>query len=165
MLSGISFLEFAVDEASAAALGALLQRLGFRRAGEHRSKAVTLYRCGDIHFVLNADPNGVAHEHFVEHGASICAVALRTDDPVRSLNRAVAVAMAQGPAAGLSLVDDLAAAGDLDGYHLLHSARADLYRRLGESAEAAQAYRRALALVSNDSERRFLERRLREVEA
>jgi RNA polymerase sigma-70 factor (ECF subfamily) len=82
--------------------------------------------------------------------------------PIVSLNRAVAVAMVQGPRAALAVIDRLA--GDLDGYHLLHSARADLYRRLGESAEAAQAYRRALSLVSNDSERRFLERRLREVE-
>jgi RNA polymerase sigma-70 factor (ECF subfamily) len=83
--------------------------------------------------------------------------------PIVSLNRAVAVAMVQGPRAGLALIDALAAAGDLDNYHLLDAARADLLRRLGSSAEAAKAYERALALVSNDSERRFLERRLREV--
>ena len=71
--------------------------------------------------------------------------------------------MALEPA--LALVDALAAAGDLDGYHLLHAARADLLRRLGASAEAATSYTRALALVTNDSERRFLERRLREVTA
>jgi RNA polymerase sigma-70 factor (ECF subfamily) len=85
--------------------------------------------------------------------------------PIVSLNRAVAVAMASGPEAGLEIVDRLAASGDLDGYHLLHAARADLLRRLGDKAEAAKSYRRALELVSNDSERRFLERRLREVEA
>ncbi len=85
--------------------------------------------------------------------------------PIVSLNRAVAVAMADGAGAGLTLIDALAAAGDLDGYHLLHAARADLLRRVGSSAEAAKSYERALALVTNDSERRFLERRLREVQA
>ena len=85
--------------------------------------------------------------------------------PIVSLNRAVAVAMASGPEAALEIVDRLAAAGDLDNYHLLHAARADLLRRLGSAAEAAKSYRRALELVTNDSERRFLERRLREVQA
>jgi RNA polymerase sigma-70 factor, ECF subfamily len=83
--------------------------------------------------------------------------------PVVSLNRAVAVAMADGPRPGLAILDSLAASGDLDGYHLLHAARADLLRRLGSSVEAAKSYQRALSLVTNDSERRFLERRLREV--
>jgi RNA polymerase sigma-70 factor (ECF subfamily) len=84
--------------------------------------------------------------------------------PIVSLNRAVAVAMAAGPRDGLALIEALAATGDLDGYHLLHAARADLLRRVGSSAEAAESYQRALALVTNDSERRFLERRLREVQ-
>jgi len=84
--------------------------------------------------------------------------------PVVALNRAVAVAMASGPAAALEIVNRLAAASDLDGYHLLHAARADLLRRMGSWAEAAESYRRALELVTNDSERRFLERRLREVQ-
>jgi RNA polymerase sigma-70 factor (ECF subfamily) len=83
--------------------------------------------------------------------------------PIVSLNRAVAVAMADGPQPALALIDALAATGDLDGYHLLHAARADLLRRIGSSVEAAKSYLRALALVTNDSERRFLERRLREV--
>ncbi|HME08148.1 MAG TPA: RNA polymerase sigma factor [Bryobacteraceae bacterium] len=83
--------------------------------------------------------------------------------PIVSLNRAVAVAMARGPVPALALVDALAAEGDLDNYHLLHSARADLLRRIGSSEEAAKSYERALELVTNDSERRFLERRLREV--
>jgi RNA polymerase sigma-70 factor (ECF subfamily) len=78
-----------------------------------------------------------------------------------SLNRAAAVAMADGPGPGLALIEALA--GQLDDYYLLHSARADLLRRLGSSAEAATSYARALALVTNDTERRFLERRLREV--
>jgi RNA polymerase sigma-70 factor (ECF subfamily) len=81
-----------------------------------------------------------------------------------SLNRAVAVAMADGPQAGLALIDGLASTGELDGYHLLHAARADLLRRVGASSEAAKSYVRALELVTNDSERRFLERRLREVQ-
>jgi RNA polymerase sigma-70 factor (ECF subfamily) len=83
--------------------------------------------------------------------------------PIVSLNRAVAVAMVHGPLAALELIDALAAEGDLDNYHLLHSARADLLRRAGSSEEAAKSYGRALALVTNDSERFFLERRLREV--
>ena len=82
-----------------------------------------------------------------------------------SLNRAVAVAMAHGPRPALAIMDRLAAEGGLDKYHLLHSARADLLRRSGFSAEAADAYAQALALVSNSSERRFLERRLRDVQS
>lgn len=85
--------------------------------------------------------------------------------PIVSLNRAVAVAMAEGPQAGLTLVDAIAATSDLENYHLLHAVRADLLRRIGSSAEAAKSYERALALVTNDSERRFLERRLREVQS
>jgi RNA polymerase sigma-70 factor (ECF subfamily) len=85
--------------------------------------------------------------------------------PIVSLNRAVAIAMVDGPQRSLALVDALAAAGDLDGYHLLHAARADLLRRLGRTPEAATSYARAAALASNDSERRFLERRLREVQS
>ena len=85
--------------------------------------------------------------------------------PIVSLNRAVAVAMVDGPQAALALIDALAAAGDLDDYHLLHAARADLLRRAGLPAEAAESYARALELVTNDSERRFLERRLREVQS
>jgi RNA polymerase sigma-70 factor (ECF subfamily) len=85
--------------------------------------------------------------------------------PIVSLNRAVAVAMADGPAEGLKLIDELSAAGGLENYHLLHAARADLLRRLGDNAEAAQSYQRALDLVSNESERRYLERRMREVES
>lgn len=83
---------------------------------------------------------------------------------VVSLNRAVAIAMVEGPRRGLALIDELASAGDLDDYHLLHAARADLLRRLGNNAAAAESYRRALALVSNASERRFLERRLSQMQ-
>jgi RNA polymerase sigma-70 factor (ECF subfamily) len=83
--------------------------------------------------------------------------------PIVSLNRAVAVSMVDGPHRALAAIDALAASGALDGYHLLHAARADLLRRSGSLAEAATSYTRALELVTNDSERRFLERRLREV--
>ena len=81
--------------------------------------------------------------------------------PIVSLNRAVAVAMASGPGSALALIDSLAP--ELNDYHLLHAARADLLRRMGSRQEAAQSYERALRLVTNESERRFLERRLREV--
>jgi RNA polymerase sigma-70 factor, ECF subfamily len=83
--------------------------------------------------------------------------------PVVSLNRAVAVAMAEGPERGLELMEELAAESDLENYHLLHAARADMQRRLGRAAEAAREYEKALGLVTNESERRYLERRLREV--
>ncbi len=83
--------------------------------------------------------------------------------PVIELNRAAAIAMRDGPAAGLAIVDAILARGDLDGYHLAHSARADLCRRLGRSDEARAAYQRALELVRQEPERRFLERRLREI--
>jgi len=83
---------------------------------------------------------------------------------VVSLNRAVAVAMVHGPLAALGIIDELVASGDLEGYHLLHAARADLLRRAGKMAEAAESYRRAVALATNESERRYLERRLREVQ-
>jgi RNA polymerase sigma-70 factor, ECF subfamily len=85
--------------------------------------------------------------------------------PVVSLNRAAAIAMVAGPRAALALVDAIAAGGELERYHLLHAARADLLRRLGSLADAAKSYAQALALVTNDAERRFLERRLREVSA
>ena len=85
--------------------------------------------------------------------------------PIVSLNRAVAVAMVDGPRTALALIDAIATAGDLDDYHLLHSARADLLRRIGSTEEAVKSYARALEQVTNDSERRFLERRLHEVQA
>ncbi len=83
--------------------------------------------------------------------------------PVVALNRAVAVAMRDGPAAGLELIDAILARGELTGYHLAHAARADLCRRLGRTAEARASYQQALALARQEPERRFLERRLREL--
>ena len=84
--------------------------------------------------------------------------------PIVSLNRAAAIAMVEGPQRALALVDALADGGELDRYHLFHAARADLLRRLGSAAQAVKSYERALSLVTNDAERRFLERRLREVQ-
>ena len=83
--------------------------------------------------------------------------------PIVSLNRAVAVAMAEGPEPALALIDRLTS--NLGQYHLLHAARADLLRRIGSNAEAAKSYEQAFALATNESERRFLQRRLREVRA
>jgi RNA polymerase sigma-70 factor (ECF subfamily) len=85
--------------------------------------------------------------------------------PVVELNRAVATGMADGPAAGLALLDALAASGTLAGYHLLPAARADLLRRLERHAEAAEAYSDALALAGTDAERRYLSRRVAEATA
>jgi RNA polymerase sigma-70 factor, ECF subfamily len=83
-------------------------------------------------------------------------------NPVVELNRAVAVAMADGPAAGLSIVDELSESGALAGYHLLPATRADLLRRLDRTGEAAAQYRVALDLATTDTERRYLRRRLAE---
>jgi RNA polymerase sigma-70 factor (ECF subfamily) len=89
---------------------------------------------------------------------------LRTDpSPIVELNRAVAVAMRDGPAKGLALVDELLTSGELATYHLAHAARADFCRRLGKSSEARASYERALVLTKQEPERRFLEKRLAEL--
>ena len=96
--------------------------------------------------------------------ASLYEVLLRIDpSPVVELNRAVAVAMRDGPAAGLALIDALFARGELAEYHLAHAARADFCRRLGQIADAKVSYKRAIGLVKQEPERRFLEQRLREL--
>jgi RNA polymerase sigma-70 factor (ECF subfamily) len=86
-----------------------------------------------------------------------------TPSPVIGLNRVAAVAMRDGPSAGLVLIDAILAGGDLANYHLAHAARADLCRRLGRTAEARKSYQRALSLTHQEPERRFLERRLSEL--
>src|SRR4029453_12751600 len=91
-------------------------------------------------------------------------VLLRTDpSPVIELNRAVAVAMRDGPAAGLVLVEAILDRGDLQDYRFAHAARAELHRRLGRKAEARDSFERALSLTRQEPERRFLERRLAEL--
>ena len=93
-------------------------------------------------------------------------VLLRADpSPVIELNRAAAVAMRDGPEAGLRLIDDLLARGELADYHLAHSARAELLRRLGRTVDAADSYERALGLTEQEPQRRFIERRLGELHA
>ncbi len=90
-------------------------------------------------------------------------LAAQAPSPVVELNRAVAIAMSDGPAAGLVLVDAVSASGQLDAYPYLHAARADLLRRLGRRDEAASAYRRARELTANAPEQAYLDRRIREV--
>jgi RNA polymerase sigma-70 factor (ECF subfamily) len=85
--------------------------------------------------------------------------------PVVELNRAVAVAMRDGPEVGLALVDAILARGDLTGYHLAHAARADLLRRAGRHDAARLAYERALSLTQQEAERRYLEQRLAQLPA
>jgi RNA polymerase sigma-70 factor (ECF subfamily) len=93
--------------------------------------------------------------------ASLYDVLMRmSPSPIVELNRAVAIAMRDGPDSGLAIVDGLLSQGDLDNYHLAHSARADFCRRLGRNAEARQSYVRALELTQQEPERRFLLRRL-----
>ena len=104
---------------------------------------------------------GIPYGETISYGE----LARRAPSPVVELNRAVAVAYLDGPAAGLALVDRLAAAGALTGYYLMHATRADLLRRLGRRDEAAEAYRAALARVGTEPERAFLRRRLAEVSA
>jgi RNA polymerase sigma-70 factor (ECF subfamily) len=88
-----------------------------------------------------------------------------TPSAVVALNHAVAVSLSQGPEAGLALVESIESEGQLHDYHLLPAARADMLRRLGRRAEAAEAYRRAFELAGTDAERRYLERRLLEATA
>jgi RNA polymerase sigma-70 factor, ECF subfamily len=83
--------------------------------------------------------------------------------PVVELNRAVAIAMRDGPEVGLTHIDAALAHGELANYHLAHSARADMYRRLGRIAEARSSYEKALALTQQEPERKFLEERIRQL--
>ncbi|MGA3822663.1 3-dehydroshikimate dehydratase QuiC [Pseudomonas chlororaphis] len=87
---GTEFLEFAVDEALGAKLGGWLERLGFAKAGQHRSKNVSLMRQGDINLILNSEPYSFAHSFFEAHGPSVCATAIRVKDSAKALERAVA---------------------------------------------------------------------------
>jgi RNA polymerase sigma-70 factor (ECF subfamily) len=112
---------------------------------------------------VNAEATDVAATDWAQIVALYDVLLQMTPSPIVELNRAVAVAMRDGPAAGLDLVDAILERGDLAGYHLAHSARADLCRRLGRTEEARVAYERALALTQLEPERRFLARRVREL--
>ena len=135
---------------------ALVERaLGSRRIGPYTLQAA-------ISAVHAEAPTGAATDWAQIVG--LYDVLLRADpSPVIELNRAVAVAMRDGPAAGLALIDALLARGALADYHLAHSARAELCRRLGRSADARASYSRALELARQEPQRRFLERRLSEL--
>jgi 3-dehydroshikimate dehydratase len=91
VLNGFEFLEFAVDERAMHGLAAMLETLGFHHAGNHRSKAVRLYRQGQANLVLNAEPDSAAAEHFHLHGPSVCAMAFRVDSVARTLARSAAL--------------------------------------------------------------------------
>jgi RNA polymerase sigma-70 factor (ECF subfamily) len=112
---------------------------------------------------VHADAAGTATTDWSRIAALYDLLAGAVPSPVVELNRAVAIAMRDGPAAGLALIDAILARGDLAEYHLSHAARADLCRRLGRTAEAQSSYERALQLAKQEPERRFLARRLAEI--
>jgi RNA polymerase sigma-70 factor (ECF subfamily) len=113
---------------------------------------------------VHADAPDVAATDWKQVAALYDVLMRVAPSPVVELNRAVAVTMRDGPDAGLTLVDAILARGDLADYHLAHGARADLCRRLGRTAEARASYEMALTLVRQEPERRFLERRLAELD-
>jgi len=134
----------------------LLERaLRMRRPGPYQIQAAIS--------ALHARASRAADTDWPQIAALYGELLRHTPSPVVELNRAVAVAMADGPAAGLELLAKLEATGALEDYRLFHSARADLLRRKGRLEEAARAYERALALATNEAERAFLRRRLGEV--
>ena len=133
--------------------GLVEEALGSRRFGPYTLQAA-------IAAVHAESPNAAATDW--RQIVGLYDVLLRADpSPVIELNRAVAVAMRDGPALGLALIDDILARGELTEYYLAHSARADLCRRLGRTDDAIAAYQRALSLTRQEPERRFLERRLK----
>ena len=131
------------------------QALASRRFGPYTLQAAIA--------AVHAEAGSAAATNWEEVVALYDLLVQATSSPVVELNRAVAVAMRDGPEAGLALVDALLLRGELAGYHLAHAARADLCRRLGRTADARAAYQRALGLTQQAPERRFLERRLAEL--
>jgi RNA polymerase sigma-70 factor (ECF subfamily) len=113
---------------------------------------------------LHAEAPNAAATDWAQIVALYSLLANAEPSPVVELNRAVAMAMRDGPLAGLHLIDAILARGDLMDFHLAHAARADLCRRLGRLAEARTSYERALALTRQEPERRFLERRLADLQ-
>jgi RNA polymerase sigma-70 factor, ECF subfamily len=139
-------------EEARARLGAALRH---RRAGPYQLQAAIA--------ACHADAADVAATDWAQVASLYELLAEVVPSPVVALNRAVAIAMARGLDAGLAIIDELEASGELAGYHLLYATRADLLRRLGRLGEAAGAYRQALELAGSDAERRFLSKRLTEV--
>jgi RNA polymerase sigma-70 factor (ECF subfamily) len=144
------------DRALIAEGSALVERaLSSRRFGPYTLQAAIA--------AVHAEAADASHTDWAQI-VGLYDVLLRTDpSPIVELNRAAAVAMRDGPQAGLTLIDGIIARGKLSDYHFAHSARADLYRRLNQRADAKAAYERALALTRQEPERRFLERRLAEL--
>ncbi|HJT22434.1 MAG TPA: RNA polymerase sigma factor, partial [Nitrospira sp.] len=135
---------------------ALVERaLSSRRFGPYTLQAAIA--------AVHAEAAGTAETDWAQIVALYDLLLRVESSPVVELNRAVAVAMKDGPAAGLELVESLLARGELRDYHLIHSARADLCRRIGKNGEARTSYERALALTKQEPERRFLEKRLKEL--
>jgi RNA polymerase sigma-70 factor, ECF subfamily len=126
-----------------------------RRAGAYSIQAAIA--------AVHAEARDVASTDWAEIAGLYDVLLRAAPSPVVELNRAAAIAMRDGPAAGLALIDAILARGDLRDYRFAHAARADLCRRLGRAAEARAAYERALSLTKLDPERRFLERRLAEL--
>lgn len=136
-------------------LGLLMRALARGRPGPYQIQAAIA--------AVHAEARNAGDTDWREIVALYDRLAVVAPSPVVELNRAAAVSMADGPQAGLRLVDALVAGGRLDRYHLLHSVRGDLLRRLGRLEEASQAYRIALDLATNRVDRRFLQRRLAEL--
>jgi RNA polymerase sigma-70 factor (ECF subfamily) len=125
-----------------------------------RMRAVGPYQLQAAIAAVHAEARSPAETDWPQIAALYGSLARINPNPVVRLNGAVAIGMSEGPARGLALIDELGASGELDRYHLFHAARADLLRRLGSVNAAAEAYRRALALIANGVERAYLERRL-----
>jgi RNA polymerase sigma-70 factor (ECF subfamily) len=135
---------------------ALVERaLSSRRFGPYTLQAAIA--------AVHAEASTAAATDWAQIVALYDLLARADPSPVVELNRAVAVAMRDGPLAGLALIDAILGRGDLGTYHLAHAARADLCRRLGRTAEARTSYERALALTQQEPEQRFLNRRLAEL--
>jgi RNA polymerase sigma-70 factor (ECF subfamily) len=131
-------------------------------------RALSLQRIGPYTIqaaisAVHADAPTAADTDWAQIVALYDLLSRAVGSPIVELNRAVAIAMRDGPTAGLALIDDILSRGDLADYHLAHAARADMFRRLGQSADARAAYQKALALSRQEPERRFLERRLAEL--
>jgi RNA polymerase sigma-70 factor (ECF subfamily) len=136
-------------------LALVRQALGTGRAGPYAIQAAIA--------AVHAEAATAAATDWAQIAGLYDVLAQIEPSPVVELNRAVAIAMRDGPAAGLKLIDAILAQGDLSDYHLAHSARAEFCRRLGQSAEARISFQRALDLARQEPERRFLQQRLAEL--
>jgi RNA polymerase sigma-70 factor, ECF subfamily len=127
------------------------------------SRQVGVYAIQAAIAAVHAEASSAGATDWAQIVALYDLLAQATPSPVIELNRAVAVAMRDGPLAGLQIVDGILIQGDLAEYHLAHAARADLCRRLGKTIDARASYQRALALAQQEPERRFLKNRLRDL--